>query len=150
MIVDSLKNIELYSNYSKNIYTGLRFIKEARPGIDLGLHDIDKNIYAIVSEYDTIGCFERGYEAHRYVIDIQYPIVGIERVKWSPLEGMDINVPYDSKKDRTFYTNPSKQGISVDIGCGIFAIMFPKDGHSPQHYIDKSQRIKKITIKVQI
>jgi biofilm protein TabA len=63
---------------------------------------------------------------------------------------MDTHIAYDSKKDRTFYTNPSRQGTHIDIGNGIFTIMFPSDGHSPQHYLDEPQRIKIITVKVNI
>ena len=58
---------------------------------------------------------------------------------------MNINIPYDEVKDRTFYKNPSPQGTHVDIGKGIFAIMFPEDGHGPQHYIDASELIKKLS-----
>ena len=35
----------------------------------------------------------------------------------------------------------------MDIGNGIFAIMFPEDGHGPQHKVGKKEVIKKITIK---
>jgi YhcH/YjgK/YiaL family protein len=71
-------------------------------------------------------------------------------VKWSNIGGMNINIPYDEKKDRTFYKDPSPQGAHIDIGNGVFAIMFPEDGHSPQHYISEPEFIKKITIKVSI
>ena len=111
---------------------------------------IIENVYAIVSEYKTIEHFERGFEAHKHVIDIQYPIVGVERVKWSPIKDMDVNIPYDEKKDRTFFKNPHINSTHVDIGHGIFVIMFPSDGHGPQHYINKSEFIKKITIKISI
>jgi len=150
MIVDTLDNINQYKSLSENIYKGLKFLAKADPGIALGIHVIDENVAAIVSEYETIACFERGYEAHKHVIDIQYPIIGVERVKWSPLDEMKINIPYDKEKDRTFYIDPSKQGINVDIGNGVFAIMFPGDGHSPQHFVDQAELIKKITIKVNI
>ena len=30
--------------------------------------------------------FERGYEAHKNVIDIQFPIIGKERIKWSHVD----------------------------------------------------------------
>jgi len=63
---------------------------------------------------------------------------------------MEVNIPYDPIKDRTFYKSPSLQGTHVDIGNGVFAIMFPKDGHSPQHYIKSSALIKKITVKIAI
>ena len=71
-------------------------------------------------------------------------------MKWSPIEGMEVNIPYDAEKDRTFYKSPHKQGTHVDIGNGIFAIMFPEDGHGPQHYVGKPELIKKLTIKVSI
>jgi len=148
MVVDSLKNIDLYKGLSDDIYAGLKFLQQANPNIALGEYQINVRVKAIVSEYSTVEEFERGYESHKHVIDIQYPIRGMERVKWSPIEGMDINIPYDEIKDRTFFKNPSSQGTHVDIGNGIFAIMFNEDGHSPQHLISKPEFIKKITIKV--
>lgn len=150
MIVDTLRNAHVYRNISEDIFAGLIFLQEAAPEIEIGEYPINKNVEAIVSEYETIELFERGYEAHKHVIDIQYPIKGVERVKWSPIEGMQVNIPYEEKKDRTFYKNPSHQGTHVDIGNGIFAIMFPEDGHSPQHYVNKPELIKKITVKVKI
>jgi YhcH/YjgK/YiaL family protein len=150
MIVDQLKNIELYESLSPDIYAGLQFLAGATPDIAPGIYPVNERVKAIVSEYETIACFERGYEAHRHVIDIQYPIQGLERVKWSPIEGMEINIPYEADNDRTFYKNPSPQATHVDIGNGIFAILFPDDGHSPQHFVNRPERIKKITIKVAI
>jgi len=150
MILDTLKNIETYKSLSADIYAGLQFLQQAKPDIAIGTYPVNENVKAIVSEYETIADFSRGYEAHKHVIDIQYPVSGLERVKWSPIEGMNVNIPYDKAKDRTFYKDPSAQGTQVDIGNGIFAIMFPEDGHGPQHYIDKPELIKKITIKVAI
>ncbi|MDP1812002.1 MAG: YhcH/YjgK/YiaL family protein [Sediminibacterium sp.] len=150
MVVDSLKNIDIYKGLSLDIYEGLKFLKNASPDIALGIYPINERVKAIVSEYETIEHFARGYEAHNHVIDIQYPIIGLERVKWSPIDGMSINIPYEKENDRTFYKDPHSQGTHVDIGNGIFAIMFPEDGHGPQHYIDKPELIKKITIKVAI
>ena len=84
------------------------------------------------------------------MIDIQYPLIGLERVFWSPINDMAINIPYEKLKDRTFYNKPHKQSINVDIGNSVFAIYFPSDGHSPQHFIDQPSLIKKITLKVKI
>lgn len=150
MVVDTLKNIELYKGLSSDIYAGLQFLAKAKSEIELGIYSINKNVKAIVSSYTTVDEFERGYESHKNVIDIQYPIIGLERVKWSPIENMNVNIPYDESKDRTFYKDPSKQGTHVDIGNGIFAIMYPEDGHGPQHKVGKKEVIKKITIKVSI
>jgi len=150
MVVDTLKNIEQYKGLSPDIYAGLQFLANAKSEIELGIYPINKNVKAIVSSYATVDEFERGYESHKKVIDIQYPIIGLERVKWSPIENMNVNIPYDELKDRTFFKDPSQQGTHVDIGNGIFAIMYPEDGHGPQHKVGEKEVIKKITIKVSI
>ena len=150
MIIDSLNNIEIYKGLFADIYAGLKFLQQATPDIKVGEYTINNKVKAIVSEYNTVELFERGYESHKHVIDIQYPIRGLERVKWSPIDQMEVNIPYDFLKDRTFFKSPSVQGTHIDIGNGIFAIMFPRDGHSPQHYVGKPEFIKKITIKVSI
>ena len=150
MIIDTIKNIEIYKELSSDIYEGLKFIVNSNSDIKLGIHRVNNNVIAIVSEYETIESFERGFEAHKHVIDIQYPIIGLERVKWSPIESMNVNIAYDKLKDRTFFKDPSKQATHVDIGNGVFAIMFPEDGHGPQHKVGKKEVIKKITIKVSI
>lgn len=150
MILDTINNIELYRNISPDIYAGLLFIKNIDPEISLGTYTINSKVKAIVSEYETKEEFIRGYESHKHVIDIQYPVKGIERVKWSPIKGMNINIPYDEAADRTFYKDPLPQATYVDIGNGIFAIMFTEDGHSPQHFVEKPELIKKVTVKVSI
>ena len=148
MVIDKLDNIDIYKGLSNDIYEGLKFIKTANKNIEVGNYFINDRVKAIVSEYETIENFTRGYEAHLHVIDIQYPIIGLERIKWSPIKYMEVNIPYELEHDRTFYKNPSSQGTHVDIGNGIFTIMFPSDGHGPQHKVNESEMVKKITIKV--
>lgn len=150
MILDTIDNIELYKNINQDIYAGLLYLRNIDPEIASGTYTVNNNVKAIVSEYETKEVFTRGYESHKYVIDIQYPVKGIERVKWSPINGMNINIPYDEIADRTFYKDPLPQGTHVDIGNGIFAIMFPADGHSPQLCVVKPELIKKVTVKVSI
>jgi YhcH/YjgK/YiaL family protein len=150
MIVDTLDNISLYKNISNDIFSGLIFLSNAKPDIDLGLYTINNNVKAIVSQYETIEGHSQVFESHRHVIDIQYPIIGLERVLWSPIQDMDIDTPYNEEKDCIYYKNPHSQQIHVDIGSNIFAIMFECDGHSPQHSIHSSELIKKITVKVNI
>ena len=150
MILDKIRNIEIYKVLSEDIYIGLKYLQNVDHEIEIGTYVINERVKALVMEYETIEYFERGYEAHKHVIDIQFPIKGKERVKWSPIIGMNVNIAYDAEYDRTFYKDPLPQGTHVDIGNGIFAIMFPEDGHSPQHFVEKSELIKKITIKVSL
>jgi biofilm protein TabA len=149
MVADSLNNIDIYKNLSTDIYEGLRFLKNAKPEIEIGEYVINKNVKALVSQYETVAVFERGYEAHKHVIDIQYPIIGLEKIKWCPLTGMTVHIDYDPEKDRAFYKNPTQESHVV-VGNNIFGIFFPEDSHGPQHFVDKPELIKKITIKVKI
>ena len=149
MIYDSIKNAWIYYRIHPDIEAGLKFLEQLSAEIEPGEYTVNDNVKAIVSEYETIEIFERGYEAHKNVIDIQFPILGVERIKWSFTEGMDVNIPYDIEKDRTFFKN-TKSTTHVDIGNGFFAIMFPCDAHSPQHFVDKPEVIKKVTLKVKM
>lgn len=63
---------------------------------------------------------------------------------------MEVNIPYEEGKDRTFYKSPIDQVINVDIGKGVFAVMFPNDGHGPQHYTEKPELIRKVTVKLPV
>jgi len=150
MILDKIQNIETYKGVSSDIYRGLQFIASADKDIKLGEYTISEKVKAFVTEYETVEHFERGYEAHKHEIDIQYPIRGYERIKWSPIDEMVVNIPYDKEKDRTFYKSPSDQMTEVVIGNDYFAIFFPQDGHGPQHYFKEKELIKKITVKVYI
>jgi len=149
MIYDSIKNAKIYYGIHQDIEAGLKYLEQLNPDIELGEYKVNNNVKAIVSEYKTVEKFERGYEAHKNVIDIQYPVIGKERIKWSHVEGMEINIPYEESKDRTFYKYPSST-THIDIGDGFFAIMFPDDAHEPQHYIEKPELIKKVTLKVKL
>src|SRR5690554_100497 len=95
MIVDLLKNIDVYKNISPDIYIGLKFIVNSNPDIQLGTYQINNNVKVFVTEYETKENFEKGFEAHKHVIDIQYPIIGLERIKWAPISLMDISILYD-------------------------------------------------------
>ena len=150
MIIDTLDNIYLYKKFSDDIYKGLEFLQNVNPTIDLGIYIINKRVKAIVEEYETDFNRPFEFESHKYVVDIQCPIIGVERVFWSPIVGMDIKTPYNKNYDCTIFVNPNSQILSADIGNRVFAIMFENDGHSPKHCIKSSELIKKITIKVSI
>ncbi len=150
MIFDTLKNIKNYRNISKNIYLGLEYLSTLDKSVNLGTYELNSSVKVIVTSYCTSKKTDLIFEAHKNVIDIQYPIIGLERIMWSPIDSMKIVIPYDSNSDTTYYNKPSQQGRFIDIGNGYFAIMFPSDGHAPQLTSTKGQNIKKITVKVSI
>ena len=150
MILDTLDNIEIYKKLSNDIYAGLIFLKELEIGIVTGLYSINDRVKVIVEEYETSSDKALEFESHKKVIDIQYVIVGVERVFWSPIKYMNIKTPYNKEKDYTLFVNPHPSSVHVDIGNNAFAIMYENDGHSPKHSVDTPQIIKKITVKVSV
>ena len=150
MIVDTLSNINIYESLSKNIFAGLKFLKDANANVNLGIHEINPNTKAIVEEYETQVNPGKLFESHKRVIDIQYPIIGLERIFWSPIRYMDVFTPYCGVEDRTYFINPDRQGSYVDIGAEVFAVFFENDGHCPKNCTFEQENIKKITVKVSI
>ena len=150
MILDTLDNIDTYKNLSNDIYSGLQFLKKLEPDISLGSYRINDRVKVIVEEYQTESNRAFEFESHKRVIDIQYAILGVERVFWSPIKDLDIKTPYNKKRDCTIFVNPPASPSFADIGNSTFAIMFENDGHSPKHCVDAPQQIKKITVKVAV
>lgn len=150
MILDSVDNIDFYKSFHPDIYEGLQFIKNAPKDIALGEYPISANVRAIVMEYETKIDNGFGYEAHKRVIDIQFPFIGKELVKYVTLDKLSAYTEYNDTKDVTFFrtTEPESE---VVIGNGIYGIFFPIDAHAPQHcYNNEPEYIKKIVIKIKV
>jgi biofilm protein TabA len=148
MILDSIDNIARYKEFNDDIFIGLEYVKNISPKVEFGEYVISNSVKCIVSEYSTKNRNDEKFEAHKHVIDIQYPIIGQERVQWSPLRGMAACTEYDAVMDRTYFINPSCNTTCI-IGKGIFAIYFPEDAHNPQLAVEMQEEvIKKVTIKI--
>lgn len=150
MIVDKIDNIETYRLFSKDIYEGLKYIHSLDSNIDLGIYPINDRLLLKVMEYSTGEDCKVGYEAHKEHLDIHFVLRGNERIKWSPINEMAIKTPYDAENDAIFYEKPIAHSSEALLGDGVFAIMFPQDGHACTYYVDKCETIKKIVVKVKI
>lgn len=73
---------------------------------------------------------EAAIETHRKYIDIQLPLLGVEKIGWKAgSELLEESVPYDEEKDIAFYID--RPTAFTKIYPGQFAIYFPEDGHAP-------------------
>lgn len=147
MVFDKIDNIEIYKGLSEDIYSGLKFLQQIRPDIENGEHVINPRVKAIVSEYDTKVVNENGYEAHRKFIDIQYLLKGTEKNCCLPIERLKETRPYKEEIDATFYM-AEKPSQEMTLGDGYFAIYYPQDGHMPGLRVGKSEKVKKVVIKI--
>lgn len=151
MIYDHIKKIEFCKGLSVNIITGLEFLSSVDPNIPIGVYQINKQVKAIVSEYDTKSVNEYEYEAHRRNIDIQYLINGEENIAFLPIERLKETQSYNEDNDVAFYAaNLGIQPLFLNLVPGYFAILFPQDGHMPQLCVNTPRIVKKVVVKVKI
>lgn len=149
MVYDKIDNIETYKELSKDIYEGLKFLKEATSDLANGVHEINPRVKAIVSEYEKKAVNENGYEAHKRFIDIQYLLKGREKNYCLPIDKLKEVKPYKEEIDAVFY-EPEITSQEMMLGDGYFAIYYPQDGHMPCLSVRESETVKKIVVKVQV
>ena len=147
MILDNINNIDIYKDLNPDIYAGLQFLKNVNLDIELGEYPITEKAFARVLAYETKVENDFGFEAHQHVIDIQFPIIGRELVKWANLSQVKAYTGYDSVKDVTLFKSDYPESVAI-IGQGIFGIFFPTDAHAPEHCVVAPEMIKKIVVKV--
>ena len=149
MILDKLENAELYSRISENLKKGFDFLKNTNlSALEVGKYEIDgKNVFALVSEYDSKVHQDCRLEAHRVYADIQYIVSGREAIGFASLNGQTVTSEYLPEKDIVFFSGETTQLI---VEAGMFAVFYPQDVHRPCMQIDGPEKVKKVVVKVKI
>lgn len=89
---------------------------------------------------------EAAIETHKKFIDIQLPLLGVEKIGWKPGDQLlEESIPYNEEKDIAFYVD--RPTAYTKIYPGQFAIYFPEDGHAPG--IGEGN-IRKVVIKIPV
>jgi len=116
--------------------------------LEIGKYEINgTDIFAIVSEYQTKDELEAKWEAHQNYTDIQYIILGEERMGYAPLETMEIREQYNAEKDIIFLNG---NGDYVTATPGTFIVFFPHDAHQPCVSVGNGSKVKKVVVKVRV
>ena len=150
MIIDTFKNIKLYSDISERLQKGLRILLEPelinKPD---GKYQVEgDDIYYLVQRYKTKKPVDAKFEAHRKYIDIQALLKGREIIGFENIARLKENVPY--KEDILFFETPG-QYTELKLHDKMFAVLFPEDGHMPGLDFEEQQNdVVKIVVKVKI
>lgn len=149
MIIDKLKNAELYYTLSPKIKKALNYLEENElKDKEPGKYTIDgDDIYVLISEYKTKSKEEANWEAHRKYIDIQYVISGTEKMGYTNVENITTTIEYSDENDIFFGEG---NGDFVTVNQGNFIIFMPQDAHMPSITEDKKQEVRKAVIKILI
>lgn len=151
MIYDKIENWQTYACLSEGIREGLAYLAQMSTETPVGVYEISPRARAIVSEYTTKPENEKGFEAHREYIDIQFLLAGEEQIACQPLEYLQETSPYNPEKDIISYADGGAlPAQNLPIGHGYFAILFPQDGHKPCLSINAPTPVRKVVVKVKI
>ena len=148
MILDTLSNSSRIENLHLLFKRAFEYIKSTdfssmEDGkIILEEHNLTVAITSIFGKTKE----EASIETHKKYIDIQMPLLGVEKIGWKPgCELQEESTPYNEQKDIAFYID--RPTAYTKIYPGQFAIYFPEDGHAPG--IGQGN-IRKVIVKVQV
>lgn len=147
MVIDDLKNAELYAGLGEDLNTALHFLRQTDfSGMGPGRIEIDGDrIFALVQQYTTETPVACSFEAHRRYIDVQYVAAGRERMLYANAGDLAEEKPYDQEGD---YTLLAGDGSSLICREGMFAAFFPEDAHAPGLMAAGPEPVKKVVVKV--
>lgn len=148
-----LNAIEFAKQYNRNKVGWDRafgYLRETNlDSIAPGKYAIDGDyVYAIVSDGKPKLIEETKWEAHRKYIDIQYIIVGKEKMGLASISKATAIDEFSESKDVGFYSIPDFESKYYTAEPGTLFLFFPQDAHRPGIRTDGCDWDKKIVIKV--
>ncbi len=149
MIIDSLKNANLYYCLGKRFETGLRYLQENDIGkMETGKYAIDgDDVFLLVKRYDSFLLADCKLENHHEYADIQQVISGKEYFCYAPLANLKEIDPHP-ENDVYYFEGPCEP---FTLTGDLFALVLPDDGHMPERAINEVREpIVKAVVKVRL
>lgn len=152
MIFDKMSNIsDYYDEYPKLKKVGEFAERIERENLIDGSYEIDgKDIFANIMTYKSKQQTDESmFEAHKDYIDVQYIIQGIEKIRFAPLDSVElVEERYSKGNDIAFYEGYSK--FDFILTKGTFLYLTPDEAHLPGLSADKDVTVRKVVFKVHI
>lgn len=148
MILDSIDNSKQIENLHPLFKKAFEYIRSTDfSKMEDGKIELDgDNLIVSVATIFGKSKDEAAIETHKKYIDIQLPILGVEKIGWKAgCELQEESVPYNEEKDIAFFID--RPTAYTKIYPGQFAIYFPCDGHAPG--IGQGS-IRKVVVKVKL
>ncbi len=149
MIIDNIKNAEQYYSYGERFQKALEYLQVTDFGLtENGIHELDgKNIFAIVTEYDTKPITEGKWESHLKYYDVQFIASGEEKIGYVFKDKVKLLQEYNSDNDFMLWEG---DGDFITAKAGDFLILGPDDVHMPSIQVNGPSKVKKVVVKVLI
>lgn len=148
MIFDKLE-------YAKNYYSipeltqAMKLLNETDfSSLKDGRYEINEDLYYMITTYNTKPLEECKLESHKQYIDIQYALWGDEKVIYDSLLNKKPNEAYP-EKDLYFY-KMTDNPLYLSLPEKYFLVLYPNELHAPGLKFSRSNKVKKVVIKVRI
>jgi len=147
MVLDKIENVHLYKNLSPALARALEYVASTDfSKVKPGRYDLEgDDIFAMVSEYETLPPEAGNLEGHRKYIDVQFMAEGEELVGYTHCNGQTPVEAYSAEKDRAFYKEETSFFLFPEKS---FAIFWPDDLHMPNIQVNAPGKVKKVVVKV--
>jgi len=113
-----------------------------------GRYELDGDrLYATVVEDKTIAVDTAQFEEHRKYIDVHYLVRGKEMIGSANPSSLKVKKPYSAEVEAALYERPPKY-TKLKLKPGEFTVFFPGQAHMPGCFLDKSELIRKVVVKI--
>jgi len=141
------KVAEHFHKYSERWNAAFKFLIESDlKNLPIGRIDLNEDVYAAVSEYETKTPEDAKFESHQKYIDLQYVISGEENIGLINASDLNVISPYDESKDIAFYDFDG--GKMLLATSSKYFIFFPEDKHRPCIKTEGADKVRKVVVKI--
>ena len=152
MIFDTMDNICKYFDELPLLKKVSEFVDDFyKNDLPDGTYKIDgERVFAMVQSFSTKPqTSESRFGAHRKYIDLQYIVSGIEKIRCSDLDKVELTEErYSSGGDIAFYKGEAMQDFTLTKNA--FLLLFPSDAHMPRLSVLKDVDVRKIVFKIMV
>lgn len=147
MWVGKIEDLKNYDGLSEEVKTCVaEFLKtNDLKGVENGKHDLGKDNYVNVFEYDTKES-DGVFEAHKEYIDIHFVINGEEKILWSNKYSEEIK-PYQTDGDYSLGTVTNPSVVEMEDELCLFEIDEP---HKAGVFLKENCHVKKAVFKIKV
>lgn len=118
--------------------------------LEPGTYQVDgEDVYYMVQAPALKEEADTKWEIHRRYIDIQIGLEDGEGISYLPADQVEGWQAYNDQKDVTLAFGPDT-GVMLPLNKGMFALLFPHDGHRPCMKIGEAAEGRKVVFKVRV
>jgi YhcH/YjgK/YiaL family protein len=150
MIVDDFKHAGDYRKLGPKFERAFEYLKETDfSALADGMYEIEgKQMWALLTSFETESEEARKFEAHRTYIDVQYLLKGNEIMYWSPVEALFPDGAYSEEKDIIFFEGSGS--TALHLSPGRFVAFFPQDAHKACCQWKEPEEVRKVVVKIMV